>query len=85
VASGSAAFFTNPFEASCLAINVCILKVSPGCGSNYDMSTSNLAITTSTGAITAAQNIDAGYEETVCIECSNPGGSSITYNTWKVT
>jgi hypothetical protein len=49
------------------------------------MSSSNLAITTSTGAITAAQNIDAGYEETVCIECLNQGGSSITHTIWKVT
>jgi hypothetical protein len=83
VASGSAAFFTNPFSSACQAINSCSLKVSPGCGSVHGGT--NLVIDTSTGAITAKQNIDVGYEETVCIECSNPGGSSITYNTWKVT
>jgi hypothetical protein len=66
VASGSDAFFTNPFSSACQAITACSLKVS-GCASAY--AGSNLVIDASTGAITAKQDIDAGYVETVCIRC----------------
>jgi hypothetical protein len=73
-ASGFADFFTNPFIATCNAISACSLKAS-GCSGSYD--DGNLVITSSTGEITAAQNIDAGYEDTVCIECQNEAGSII--------
>jgi len=57
------------------------LKVS-GCGSAY--TAGNLFISAA-GAITAKQNVDAGYEDTVCISCSNAHGSTITHDNWKVT
>jgi len=81
-ASGSAAFFTNTHSVLCGAITTCSLKVE-GCGSAY--SAGNLVIDASTGAVTAKQNIDAGYEDIVCISCSNAHSSTITHDSWKVT
>ena len=45
---------------------------------------SNLVIDAVSGKITANQNIVLGYNETVCIECANTGGSKITYDNWNV-
>ena len=81
-ASGFADFFTNPFIATCNAITACSLKES-GCGSAYGLG--NIEITSATGEIKAKQNIDIGYEDTVCISCQNSAGSTITYDGWKVT
>jgi hypothetical protein len=58
------------------------LKVA-GCGSSY--TAGNIVIDATSGAITAKQNVDAGYVDTVCISCSNTGGSTITHDNWKVT
>jgi hypothetical protein len=66
VASSYSDFFTNPYGSVdiCGAITSCSIKVQ-GCGSAY--SGSNLIINSSTGKITAKQNVDAGFVETVCI------------------
>jgi hypothetical protein len=80
-ASGFTDFFTNPHVTACGAVTTCSLKVA-GCGGAY--STGNLEIDNS-GEITAKQNVDAGYEDTVCIECSNGHDSSVTHDNWKVT
>jgi hypothetical protein len=80
-ASGFADFFTPLYTATCGTITACTLKVS-GCGSAY--STGNLAIS-SVGVVTAKQNVEDGYEDTVCISCSNAHGSTITHDNWKVT
>jgi hypothetical protein len=66
-ASGFADFFTNTHTTLCGVITACSLKTSGGCASAYDESAGNLAIDTTTGAITGKQNVDAGYEDTVCI------------------
>ena len=42
-------------------------------------------IDTVTGEITAKQNVDAGYVDTVCIKCLNTAGSFITHDNWTVT
>ena len=63
-ASGFADFFTNTHETLCGGITACSLKVA-GCGSAY--SAGNLVIDATTGAITAKQNVEAGYADTVCI------------------
>ena len=80
-AAGFADFFTPLYTATCGTITACTLKVS-GCGSAY--STGNLAIS-SVGVVTAKQNVDAGYEDTVCISCSNSHGSTVEHDSWKVT
>ena len=46
---------------------VCSLKIS-GCGSSY--TAGNLEINSSTGQIKVKKNVDAGYEDTVCIQCT---------------
>jgi len=84
VASTYSVFFTNQYGSlyKCGAVTSCSIKVQ-GCGSNY--SGSNLVITSSTGRITSKQNVDAGFIETVCIECQNAAGSKVTQDNWKVT
>ena len=79
--AGFADFFTPLYTATCGTITACEIKAS-GCSGSY--SAGNLAID-SAGVVTAKQNIDAGYEDTVCISCSNAHGSSVTHDTWKVT
>ena len=81
-APNSASFFTNPFENHCGLINSCSLKLA-GCSTDY--TAGNLVIDTVTGAITAKQNVDAGYVDTVCIKCLNTAGSFITHDNWTVT
>ena len=81
-AANSAVFFTNPFEAHCGLINSCSLKLA-GCSTDY--TDTNLVIDATTGAITAKQNVDAGYVDTVCISCANTAGSTITHDNWIVT
>jgi hypothetical protein len=80
-ASGFADFFTPLYTATCGTITACTLKVS-GCGSAY--TAANLFIS-SAGVITGKQNVDAGYEDTVCVSCSNAHGSTIEHDNWKVT
>ena len=65
-AAGSADWFTNPFLGECGVITACTIKVA-GCASDY--AGSNLVIDASTGEVTAKQNVDPGYIETVCISC----------------
>ena len=81
-AANSAVFFTNPFASHCGLINSCSLKLA-GCSTDY--TAGNLVIDATTGEITAKQNVDAGYVDTVCISCSNTGGSTITHDNWIVT
>jgi len=80
-ASGFADFFTPLYTATCQTITACTLKVS-GCGSAY--TTGNLIIS-SAGVITAKQNVDAGYADTVCVSCSNGHGSTVEHDNWTVT
>jgi hypothetical protein len=54
-----------------------------GCESGY--SDGNLVIDETSGAITAKQNVGAGYVDTICISCSNTEGSTITHDNWTVT
>jgi len=68
VAATSASFFTNSDSATCGAVASCAIKVS-GCGSAY--TGTNLVINASTGKLEAKQNVQAGYDDTVCISCSN--------------
>ena len=81
-APNSAAFFTNPFENHCGLINSCSLKLA-GCSTDY--TDTNLVIDAVSGAITAKQNVDAGYVDIVCIKCLNTAGSFITHDNWTVT
>jgi hypothetical protein len=39
-------------------------------------------VVSATGALSAKQNTDAGYTETLCIKCSNAAGSTITSDNW---
>ena len=81
-ASGFADFFTNTHITLCGAITACSLKVA-GCGSDY--TAANLVIDATTGAITAKQNVEAGYADTVCIKCQNTHSSFVTHDNWVVT
>jgi hypothetical protein len=68
VAALSSNFFTNADSATCGALASCEIKAS-GCTNAY--SAGNLVINASTGKLEAKQNVDAGYDDTVCIKCSN--------------
>jgi hypothetical protein len=81
-ATASNAFFTNPHATLCGNINSCSLK-EEGCGSAY--SAGNLVIDATTGEVTAKNNIDAGYVDTVCVSCENSHSSVIEFDNWKVT
>ena len=80
-ASGFADFFTPLYTATCGTITACTLKVA-GCGGAY--STGNIVIS-SVGVVTAKQNVEDGYADTVCISCSNSHSSTVEHDNWKVT
>jgi hypothetical protein len=81
-ATASIAFFTNPHATLCGDINSCHLKVA-GCGSDY--TNGHLTINEVTGEVTAKNDIDAGYVDTVCIKCLNSHRSDITFDNWTVS
>jgi len=61
-------FVANADTTNC-AITSCVLKAS-GCGSAY--SAGELTIGGLTPwTVTANQNVQAGYDETVCVSCTN--------------
>jgi len=72
--SGFANWFTNTHVTLCGAITSCEIKAA-GCSASY--TAANLVIDNA-GAVTAKQNVDAGYEDTVCISCSNGHSSAVT-------
>jgi hypothetical protein len=74
-------YFRNDHSSTCGAITSCEIKAS-GCSGAYGAG--NLAITANTGVVTAKQNVDAGFEDIVCIKCSNAAGSTTTFDNWKV-
>jgi hypothetical protein len=43
-----------------------------------------LTIDPATGKITSPQDVDAGYNDTVCIQCTNGAGSVINKDNWNV-
>jgi len=55
--------------------------MEPGCLTPY---TGLLTINSATGLIEAPQNIDNGFNETVCIQCNNGAGSYINQDNWNV-
>jgi hypothetical protein len=65
-ATDSSMFFTNYHSYLCGAINSCTLK-NVGCGTAY--TAGNLVIDATSGEITTKQNVDAGYEDIVCVSC----------------
>jgi hypothetical protein len=67
-------FFTNPYADDCGLITSGSLY-NEGCTEPY--TTGNLEMDSSTGYITAAQNIVAGYVDIVCIKCQNLAGSVV--------
>jgi hypothetical protein len=88
-AANSAVFFTNPFNIKatdgttlCGLINNCVLKQA-GCVNAYTIG--NAVINQVTGEVTMKKNVDAGYEDILCVECKNTANSVITFDNWKVT
>ena len=41
-------------------------------------------MTASTFALNMRQDIDAGYEETLCVKCLNAAGSSVQHDNWTI-
>jgi len=81
VAATSASFFDNANVADCGAITSCALYEND-CIASYTKG--NLVIDSSTGKVTAKQNVDAGYTDTVCVKCENSASSSVTKDNWSV-
>ena len=73
--------FTNVNNADCGVFTACAVKPS-GCTGSYS---GYAAIGASPNfALSIRQNIDAGYEETLCVECSNAAGSTIQKDGWVI-
>jgi hypothetical protein len=80
-AANSAVFFTNPhnFKADgtttlCGLINNCVLKQA-GCVNAYTLG--NAVIDATTGEVKLKKNVDAGYEDILCVECKNTANSVV--------
>jgi hypothetical protein len=74
-------FFTNTYSSQCGAVTSCSLYNS-GCSTSY--SGGNLLINSSTGEITAKQNVNGGYNDVVCVKCENYAGSTVQQDNWSV-
>jgi len=80
--TSASALFANEYAADCGDFTACAL-LNPGCDTAMPYTGSNLAITL-TGGITAVQNIEMGYKETVCVRCVNLAGDETTHDNFVV-
>lgn len=78
--TSNAKIVTNTHLVACLALT-CVPKPS-GCTGTYSTA-GNVKITT-LGQISVRQNNAAGYDETLCISCSNAAGSTHNIDGFKV-
>ena len=42
------------------------------------------AVVDTTDALSITQNVDAGYTEKLCVQCSNSQGSNVQHDNWKI-
>ena len=78
----STSMFTNVNNVDCGAFTACSVKPS-GCTGAY---TGRAQIGASPNfAMSITQNVDAGYTETLCVECQNAAGSTIQKDGWIIT
>jgi len=75
------AMFANINSAACGGFVTCSLKAA-GCAAPY--TGSNVQMDGATFALTAKQNVGAGYLETLCVECANAAGATAQRDDWKV-
>lgn len=68
-----AEMFYNKNSALCGPITSAVLKISPGCSSPY-LGT-NVVLTGNFWTLQGKQDVNLGYDETLCIEISNAAGS----------
>ena len=75
-------FFNNDPRGDCPPDSSVTCKLlKPGCIEPY---TGLLTIDPATGKIESPQDEDNGYNETVCIQCTNGDGSIINKDNWNV-
>ena len=72
--------FTNVNNVDCGVFTACVLKPS-GCGAGSYSGKAQLGASPNF-AMSITQNFDAGYTETLCVECSNAAGSTIQKDGW---
>ena len=72
-------FFTYPDQALCGPL-MCELK-SVGCSSTS--TASEVIMDGTTAAVSVKQNVDDGFEVTVCVKCSN-NHKAVTHDNWKI-
>ena len=64
-------FFTIVDQNICGDVDSCKLKRF-GCGSDYSLT--NIQVDEKTGKIIGSLNIEAGYDDTVCLSCTHSNG-----------
>ena len=74
--------FTNVNNVDCGVFTACVLKPS-GCGAGSYSGKAQLGASPNF-AMSTTQNFDAGYTETLCVECSNAVGSSVQKDGWVI-
>jgi len=78
--AATTSMFSNANSADCGGFTACeVLPV--GCSGTY---AGRATMTASTFALNMRQDIDAGYEETLCVKCQNALGSSVQHDNWTI-
>jgi len=73
--------FSNTNSADCGGFTACSVK-PVGCGAGSY--TGKATMTASTFALNMRQDVDAGYDETLCIECQNAAGATVQHDNWEI-
>ena len=75
--------FTNVNNVDCGVFTACVLKPS-GCGAGSYSGRAAIGASPNF-ALSITQNVDAGYTETLCVECQNSAGSIVQHDGWVIT
>jgi len=80
--TSSSLIFPNEFTGDCGGFTTCKLQAL-GCIDPY---VGNVIMNSVTFALSSAQNIDAGYDEHLCVVCENTlsGTTGTMGNSWRV-
>jgi hypothetical protein len=79
--TAATSYFSNTNSADCNGFTTCVAKPA-GCG--VGAYSGKASIDSSTGAISIKQDEDAGYTETLCVECANSAGSTVQHDNWNI-
>lgn len=72
----------NSHADMCGPLTNCVLRTAD-CSASYSGS-GMASIVAGTGALSIRQDIQAGYSETLCVQCTNAGGSVVQHANWAI-